>query len=122
MIDEFARTTLDEQWIHVDAERARRESPYGTTIAHGFLSLALLTPLLEACVAFPFARIFVNYGFERVRFIAAVPAESEVFGRFSLATVTPGADGVRLAWQAEIVLATSGTPAVAATWLMLIGG
>ncbi|MBD5635473.1 MAG: MaoC family dehydratase, partial [Candidatus Eremiobacteraeota bacterium] len=118
-IDDFARTTNDEQWIHMDPDRARRESPFGTPVAHGFLTLSLLTPLLASCVTFPFARLVVNYGFDRVRFIAPVPAGSRVFGRFALSTVSRTPGGARLAWNAEVVLA-NGTTAVASTWLMLV--
>jgi acyl dehydratase len=119
MIDEFARATSDSQWIHVDPERARRESPFGKTVAHGFLSLSLLSPLLNDCVAFPFARLVLNFGFERIRFIAPVPAGSSVIGRFRLLDVTRTEAGARLLWGAEISIAGASKPAVAANWLLL---
>ncbi|MEO7038985.1 MAG: MaoC/PaaZ C-terminal domain-containing protein, partial [Candidatus Elarobacter sp.] len=72
LIDGFAQVTGDYQWIHVDPARARRESPLGTTIAHGFLTLALLPAMIAECVSFPTARLSLNYGFERIRFVAPV--------------------------------------------------
>ena len=84
-IRQFAEATEDRQWIHLDAERAQRESPYATTIAHGFLTLSLLSHLstqalrIESGVA-----MVVNYGLNRVRFTAPVPAGSNIRARFSL--------------------------------------
>src|SRR5947199_7539983 len=71
LIDRFAETTGDRQWIHQDVERARRESPFGTTIAHGFLTLSLITPLHAQSVQVKGGyRMGVNYGLNRVRFTA----------------------------------------------------
>ncbi len=84
-IRQFAEATEDRQWIHLDSERAQRESPYATTIAHGFLTLSLLSHLsaqamrIENGVA-----MVVNYGLNRVRFTAPVPAGSNIRARFSL--------------------------------------
>ena len=78
-IDEFAHCTGDDQWIHVDRERAARESPFGGTIAHGFLTLALLGPAcMEVLVAQVAVRQAVNYGLDKVRFIAPVRAGKRV--------------------------------------------
>jgi acyl dehydratase len=92
-IDDFARIAGDQQWIHVDVERARAESPYGTTIAHGTLTLALidgfrdeLVPVTEG------ARLGVNMGYERVRFPAPVPAGGEVRATMEIVEVTPRDD------------------------------
>ena len=73
-IDQFASATVDPQWIHIDPERAKRESPYGSTIAHGFLTLSLLSHLLESSVDVSRMKMGVNYGLNRVRFTDAVPA------------------------------------------------
>src|SRR5687767_4151205 len=75
-IDAFAQVTGDSQWIHVDAERARRESPYGGTIAHGFLTLSLITSLHSRNVQIGRVARTINYGLNRVRFPAPVPAGS----------------------------------------------
>ncbi len=85
MIRQFAEVTDDRQWIHVDPDRARRESPYGTTIAHGFLTLSLLSRFLrEAIQVRAGVRMRVNYGLNRVRFPAPVRAESQIRARVSV--------------------------------------
>jgi acyl dehydratase len=117
MIDEFAALTGDRQWIHLDAERARRESPYGTTIAHGFLTLSLLSTLIQQTLAFPFASASINYGFDRVRFLAPVPAGSALRGTFALASLRRFAGGADIAWNVEVELRGAAKPVLAATWL-----
>lgn len=83
-IDLFAQSTGDDQWIHVDAERAKRESAFGTTIAHGFLTLSLLPELMRRAFTLPPAKMSLNYGLNRVRFPAPVPVSSSLRGRFKL--------------------------------------
>jgi acyl dehydratase len=77
-IDAFADTTGDHQWIHVDVERARAESPYRTTIAHGFLTLSLIPALSRDNYRVENARMGINYGLNRVRFLAPVPSGSRI--------------------------------------------
>jgi acyl dehydratase len=98
-INAFAEVTEDRQWIHCDAERARAESPYGTTIAHGYLTLSLLSYLLSQAVRVrgPFSRI-INYGLNRVRFPAAVPAGGRIRARCALQAVEEVAGGLQVAW------------------------
>ena len=87
-IDAFADCTGDRQWIHVDVERARRESPYGGTIAHGYLALSLVGTLcIEAGVVPPDASAALNYGLDKVRFLAPVRAGVRVRNRVALASV-----------------------------------
>jgi acyl dehydratase len=87
-IDEFAECTGDRQWIHVDVERAMRESPYGGTIAHGYLTLSLVaTQCIEAGVVPPDASAALNYGLDKVRFLAPVKAGARVRNRVALASV-----------------------------------
>jgi acyl dehydratase len=89
-IDLFARITGDHQWIHVDVERAKRESPYGTTIAHGTLTLALIDGFRDELVPVTAdARMGVNLGYERVRFPAPVPAGAEVRATMEIVAQTP---------------------------------
>ena len=89
-IDEFAHCTGDHQWLHVDAERAARESPFGGTVAHGFLTLALLAPTgFEVLLTRIAPKSVVNYGLERVRFMAPVRAGKRVRNRIKLAAVEP---------------------------------
>ena len=84
-IREFAEATEDRQWIHLDPTRAQRESPFATTIAHGFLTLSLLSHLLEQALQIQSGvRMIVNYGLNRVRFPAPAPANSKIRARFTL--------------------------------------
>lgn len=93
-IDAFARLSGDRQWIHTDVERARRESPYGTTIAHGNLTLSLIDGFRDELVAVTDgARLGVNLGYDRVRFPAPVPAGSELRATVELTRVTERDDG-----------------------------
>src|SRR5947207_10616895 len=98
-INAFAAVTEDRQWIHCDPARAQAESPYGTTIAHGYLTLALLSHLLGQAVQVhgPFQRV-INYGVNRVRFPAAVPAGARIRARCTLQAVDEIAGGVQVVW------------------------
>jgi acyl dehydratase len=93
-IDEFADCTDDRQWIHVDAERARRESPLGTTIAHGYLTLAMIAPsTFEVLVEPAGIAQALNYGLDRVRFLAPVRSGARVRNRIKLIAAEPKGDG-----------------------------
>jgi acyl dehydratase len=93
-IDHFAECTGDRQWIHVDVERARRESPYGTTIAHGYLLLSLLAPTaLDVFIRPRGIRAALNYGIDRVRFVSPVAAGARVRNRIKLVAVEDKGDG-----------------------------
>jgi acyl dehydratase len=120
MINEFAAVTGDPQWIHLDVERAKRESPYGTTIAHGFLTLSLLSQMIGGAIAFPNAKMGVNYGFERVRFISAVPSGAQLQGSFTLKEIKPADVGVQCAWAVEVRARDAAKPVLAAVWLSRI--
>lgn len=120
MIDRFALVTRDSQWIHVDRERAAAESPYGDTIAHGFLVLSLLTHLQASCIDFPGASMLLNYGFEKVRFTAPVRSGSRVFAKFSLAqAVETGPGEARCTWKVAIEAEGAPRPSVHADWLIM---
>src|SRR5260370_5056653 len=98
-INQFAETTDDRQWIHVDAARAATESPFGTTIAHGFLTLSLISVLTRTAVSFAGLRLAINYGLNRVRFVSPVRSGSRIRGRFSpLAVEDVSDDGVQVTW------------------------
>ncbi len=117
-IQQFAEATGDHQWIHLDAERAKQESPYGATIAHGFLSLSLLS--MMAADSFSLGegfRMKINYGLNRVRFPCAVPAGGRVRGRFTLNKLEPIDGGYQLTWGVIVELDGSQKPCVAAEWL-----
>lgn len=84
-IQQFAEATEDRQWIHLDSDRAQRESPFGTTIAHGFLTLSLLSHLAKQAMQIQSGvRLAVNYGLNRVRFPSPVRADSRIRARFTL--------------------------------------
>jgi acyl dehydratase len=88
-IQQFADATEDRQWIHLDRERAARESPYGTTIAHGFLTLSLVSYLVKQAFQIKGGvRMAVNYGLDRVRFPAPVRSESKIRARVKILTLT----------------------------------
>jgi len=116
-INLFAEATEDYQWIHLDRERAADESPYGTTIAHGFLTLSLITRLMADTVALPPAKMSVNYGLNKVRFAAAVPAGGKIRPRVTLLAVDDVAGGVQLNWRVLVEVEGSEKPACIAETL-----
>ena len=101
-IDAFAAATGDTQWIHVDAARAASESPYRSTIAHGFLTLALLPYFFREAMRIDGIRMVVNYGVNRVRFPAPVRTGSNLRARFRLAQLTAIDDSVQIEWHVDI--------------------
>jgi acyl dehydratase len=115
-IDRFAEATGDFQWIHVDPERASRESPYGGTIAHGFLTLSLLGKFYEdyLMAALPFCDMGLNYGLNRVRFTQPVPVDSRVRARFALAKVEDIAGGLQLTFEVTVEIDGIAKPACVA--------
>ncbi len=116
-IDTFARLSGDHQWIHVDTERAARDSPWGTTIAHGNLTLGLIDGFRDALVgAAPAGAAYgVNYGYDRVRFPAPVPANSRVRGHMTIAEVTDlGGGWWQITQRFTVELAGSDKPACVA--------
>ena len=121
-IDEFADCTGDRQWIHVDVERARRESPYGGTIAHGYLTLSLAASLaMEVGVIPPDAAAALNYGLDKVRFVAPVKAGSRVRNRVMLVGVEDKGSGrVLITMQNTIEIEGDGKPALIADSLALL--
>jgi acyl dehydratase len=116
-IDAFADATEDHQWIHVDRARAPDESPYGTTVAHGFLSLSLLPYLLGQAVEIQGTRLGINYGLNRVRFTGPVPAGSRVRARFRLAAVEDIAKGVQTTWDVTVEREGEAKPVLVAEWI-----
>ena len=101
-VNQFAEATGDFQWIHVDVERSRRELPYGGTIAHGFLTLALLPKFLSETVQAADVKLMVNYGLNRVRFPAPLPVGSRVRGRLKLLAVDDIPGGAQVIWEVTI--------------------
>jgi acyl dehydratase len=122
-ITRFADITGDRQWIHVDADRASRESPFGGaitgTVAHGFFTLALASRLLRDAVgSIDGARMGINYGLNKVRFPAPLPTGSRVRGRVTLQRVDAVDGGVQATWSVVIERDGSAKPCCAAEWLV----
>jgi acyl dehydratase len=115
-IDTFARAIDDFQWIHVDRERAK-SSPYGGTVAHGFLTLGLLSHLAESTFSFSDRKMGVNYGLNRVRFTAPVPSGSRVRARFRLAKYERLEGGVQVTWNVTMEREGSDKPVMVAEWI-----
>ena len=115
-IDTFAKAIEDFQWIHVDPARAKA-SPFGGTIAHGFLTLSLLSHLAETTFSFSDRKMGINYGLNRVRFTAPVPSGARVRGRFTLAKFDRLEGGVQLTWTATVEIENSPKPALVAEWI-----
>ena len=111
MVNRFAELTGDRQWIHVDVERATRESPFGAPIAHGYLTLSLLAKFAGECIAVDGIKLAVNYGLNRVRFAAPVKVGSRVRARFKLAAVEDIPGGAQMLWQAAVEIGGSDKPA-----------
>jgi acyl dehydratase len=123
-IDGFADVTGDRQWIHVDVERARAESPFGGPVAHGFLTLSLLaTAIQEAGIVPSDAKGVINYGLDKVRFLAPVPAGAAVACGFRLVEVEDkGAGRQLLRLEAAARIAGADKPAVVGEVLALVVG
>lgn len=100
----FAEATGDHQWIHLDVERSRKESPYGGTIAHGFLTLSLLPLMMQSAVSMPPAKLSVNYGLNKVRFPAPVPVGSRIRGRMALLEMEDLDGGMQIVWKVTMEL------------------
>jgi acyl dehydratase len=123
-IDAFAACTGDRQWIHVDVERARRESPFGGPIAHGYLTLSLVAAMvMELGVIPPDAATGLNYGLDKVRFIAPVKAGARVRARANLLAVEPqGGRRVLLKLNCTLEIEGEAKPALVAELLCLLIG
>lgn len=118
-IDRFAALTGDDQWIHCDPARAA-VSPFGATIAHGFLTLSLLTKMMMEAVVLEGAPIAINYGLNRIRFVTPVPAGGRLRGRFAL-TALAAAGPPQVTWTVTVELAGAQKPAVVAEWIVRYG-
>jgi acyl dehydratase len=115
----FAECTEDRQWIHLDQARAGKESPYGTTIAHGFLTLSLLSHFLKSAIQIESGvRLAVNYGLNRVRFPAAVSADSRIRARVALLALKEFSDSVEATYSVTIEREESEKPACVAEWIV----
>lgn len=119
LIDQHAEASGDRQFIHVDPVRAKAESPFGGTIAHGFLTLSLLPAMSQdALPAREGVRMMLDYGFDRVRFLAPVRCGSRLRGRFSLTHLDDQVPGeLTLTWSVTVEIEGGLKPVLAATWI-----
>ena len=118
-IQQFAEVTEDRQWIHVDRERAERESPYGTTIAHGFLTLSLLSRFMKEAIHIRGGvRMSINYGLNRVRFPSAVRSDSKIRVRFTLQSLKDVPDALEAVFDARVEAEGSDKPCCVAEWVV----
>ena len=114
MIDRFAEVSGDHQWIHVDVERARRETPFGSTIAHGFLTVSLLSELSRRTMEVRGDyKMRINYGFNKLRFVSPVPAGARIRARFAPQKVTDN----EVTWSVTVEVEGREKPALVAEWL-----
>ena len=120
MINAFADATLDFQWIHVDVDRAKKESPFGGPIAHGFMSVSLLSKFVESSVTIKSAKMGVNYGLDKIRFPHPVPAGCRLRAHINVAKVEDYPNnGVKTFWQSKIEIEGVDKPACIATFISL---
>jgi acyl dehydratase len=118
-IDRFAETTEDRQWIHIDRDRAQKESPYGTTIAHGFLTLSLLSYFMKQVIQFRNGvRTAINYGLNRVRFPSPVPVGSKIRARVGLLRTKQFPDALEATFSVAVEAENSDKPCCVAEWVV----
>jgi acyl dehydratase len=118
-IDAFAEVTGDHQWIHIDSERAKTDSPFHTTIAHGFLTLSLISQFASQTVKVEGDfKMGINYGLNRVRFTSPVPSDSRVRARFALHSVEDITGGSQITWAVTVEVEGAAKPSLVAEWLV----
>ena len=117
-IDQFADATGDHQWIHVDPARAAAELPSRSTIAHGFLTLSLLSTLIRESIRFTGLRMAINYGLNRVRFVSPVPSGSRIRALITLQSVDAVSDGFQVTWHVTVEREQADKPSCVADWIV----
>jgi acyl dehydratase len=111
-INQFAKATDDLQWIHTDPVRAAKESPFGKTIAHGFLTLSLIPHFMYSCLFFEHSKLTVNYGLNKVRFTSPVLVGSKLRAIFKTIQVTDVSNGAQIEWQVTMEIEGQEKPAL----------
>ena len=118
-INQFAEATEDRQWIHMDRERAKRESPFGATIAHGFLTLSLISRLIKEVIRISGGmRLTINYGLNRVRFPSPVREGTKIRGRFTLASFQDRDKAQEAVFAVSVECEGSDKPCCIAEWIV----
>lgn len=120
-IHQFAEATEDRQWIHLDTNRAQKDSPYGTTIAHGFLTLSLLSHFSKQALKIQNgAGMIINYGLNRVRFAAPVATGSKIRARFTLQSLKDAGNASEAVFSVVVEVQSQPKPACVAEWVIRI--
>jgi len=118
MINDFANATLDKQWIHVDEERAAKESPFKSTVAHGFMSVAMISRMLEEMFIVKSVKMGLNYGLNKVRFPSPVPVNSELRMHISVKDIEDiNNNGIKITFSCTIEIKGQEKPACVAEFL-----
>ncbi|WP_377704693.1 MaoC family dehydratase [Pseudoduganella sp. UC29_71] len=117
-VNRFADATSDHQWIHVDVERAKRESPFGGTIAHGFLTLSLVPAMLESALRMADMKMGLNYGLNKVRFPGPVPVGSRLRARMTIQSIADIEGGAQVEWGVVIEREGQDKPVCVAEFVM----
>lgn len=117
-INAFADATGDHQWIHVDPDRAAVDTPFGSTIAHGFLTLSLVSALMRNALSIGGLRMTINYGLNRVRFVSPVPAGARIRALISLGSLGDVDGGAQATWNITVEREGAEKPCLVAEWLV----
>lgn len=118
MINDFANATSDKQWIHIDEERAAKESPFKSTIAHGFMSVAMISKLLESIFTIQSVKMGLNYGLNKVRFPHPVPVNSKLRMHTTVAAIEDiNNNGMKVTFDCKIEIKGQEKPACIATFI-----
>lgn len=118
-VNQFAEATDDRQWIHVDRDRAKRESPYGASVAHGFLTLSLISRLIKDVIRIGSGtRLTINYGLNRVRFPSPVREGAKIRGRFTLVSFQNRAEAQEAVFAVSVECEGSEKPCCVAEWIV----
>ncbi|MBL4605228.1 MAG: MaoC family dehydratase [Flavobacteriaceae bacterium] len=120
MIHDFANATLDKQWVHVDVERATKESPFKSTIAHGFMSLSMLSKMLGDIISIDSVKMGLNYGLNSVRFPHPVPVNSRLQMFSSIKNIEDQKQGVKITFMCTVVIEGVEKPACVAEFLAMM--
>ena len=120
MINDFASATLDKQWVHVDVDRAKRESPFKSTIAHGFMSVALLSKFLEDLIEIKSIKMGLNYGLDYVRFINPVLVNSKLRLKCTVKNIEDHKHGVKVSFSCAVEIEGEEKPTCVAEFLTLL--
>ena len=118
-INLFAESTKDLQWIHIDKEKSLKESPFKDTVAHGFLTLSMLVHLIEQTIEITGAKMGVNYGFEKIRFVSPVLSNSKIRLNVKINKVEDIENGIKIFWDVIVENSSSDKPAIVAQWITL---